>query len=242
VRVALISDLHANELALDAVLEDARRAGADEIVCLGDVATLGPRPRAVIGRLRELGCPCIMGNHDAFLLDAELIRTYTEAAVIVEAVDWCRGELPCEDLEFLRGFRSSMAIALDESSTLFVYHGSPRSHMEDVLCTTPAADLDRMLDGHVATVMAGGHTHVQMLRQYRGTLVVNPGSVGMPFKEYVAGGPPTLLAHAEYATVETVGGNVQVTLRRVPLQRQALREAAAACDFPLRDTLVEQYR
>jgi predicted phosphodiesterase len=183
-----------------------------------------------------------MGNHDAFLLDPALIHTYTEAPVIVEAVDWCRAALPGNDLDYLRGFRPSLEIALDESSTLLLYHGSPRSHMEDVLSTTPADDLDRMLGGRAATVMAGGHTHVQMLRQHRGTLVVNPGSVGMPFKEYVAGGPPTILAHAEYATVESVRGNVEVTLRRVPLERRALREAAAACDFPLRDTLVEQYR
>src|SRR5262245_60841641 len=54
-RIALISDLHGNELALDAVLDDATRSGADKILCLGDVATLGARPREVIARLRALG-------------------------------------------------------------------------------------------------------------------------------------------------------------------------------------------
>lgn len=67
-RVALISDIHANEVALQAVLDDIARVGVDQIVCLGDVATLGPRPGATIQTLRDLACPCIQGNHDAFLL------------------------------------------------------------------------------------------------------------------------------------------------------------------------------
>jgi predicted phosphodiesterase len=242
VRIALISDLHGNQLALDAVLADARRAAADRIVCLGDVATLGPRPREVIRTLRELGCPCIMGNHDAFLLDPELIHAYTEAPVVVESVDWCRGAISADDLEFLSGFLPSLEIALGDGATLLLYHGSPRSHMEDILSTTPVAQLDEALDGRSAAVMAGGHTHVQMMRQHRGTLIVNPGSVGMPFREYVGGGPPTILAHAEYATVESVGGGIEVRLRRVALDRAALGAAAAAGDFPLRDSLVEQYR
>ena len=68
-------------------------------------------------------------------------------------------------------------------------------------------------------MLAGGHTHIQMLRQHRGMLLVNPGSVGLPFKEYVAGRAPTLLDHAEYATVDASHGGVSVTLRRVPVDR-----------------------
>jgi predicted phosphodiesterase len=98
-----------------------------------------------------------------------------------------------------------------------------------------------MLDGRSATVLAGGHTHVQMLRQHRGMLLVNPGSVGMPFREYVGGREPELMAHAEYAIVEAEGGEVGVSLRRVPLDRGALRRAAAESDNPMRGALVAQY-
>ena len=240
-RVALISDLHANEVALKAVLEDIERLGVDQIICLGDVATLGPRPNSIIQTLRDLKCPCILGNHDAFMLDPALIHTYTEAPVIVEAVDWCRDALSADELDFLRAFQPSLQITLEAQSTLLLFHGSPRSHMEDLLATTPPDDLDRMLHGHHATVMAGGHTHIQMLRQHRGTLLVNPGSVGLPFKEYVAGQTPTLLHHAEYATVEAVGGAVNVSLRRVALDKTQLRAAAEASDNPLRGMLLQQY-
>jgi len=90
-------------------------------------------------------------------------------------------------------------------------------------------------------VLAGGHTHVQMLRQHRGSLLVNPGSVGLPFREYVGGGVPTILDHAEYATVEVRDGVVSVQLHRVPLDRTELRRAASDCPKGLRGFLRQQY-
>ena len=240
-RVALISDLHGNEVALEAVLADAERARADRVVCLGDVATLGPRPRQVLARLEALGCACITGNHDAFMLDAALIHTYTETPIIVDAVDWCRAQLGTRELDFLRTFSATLAIELGGGATLFCYHGTPRSHMEELLPTASAAELDRVLDARPATVLAGGHTHLQMLRTHRGSLVVNPGSVGMPFREAPAGAPPTILPHAEYAIVDASDGAVEVRLKRLPLAKSALRAQAASCDFPLRDWLVAQY-
>jgi putative phosphoesterase len=241
-RVALISDLHANQLALDAVRRDIGRVGVDQIICLGDVATLGPQPNAIIQTLRDMGCPCIKGNHDDFLLDPALIRSYTEAPVVVDAVDWCRDQLSADELDFLRGFRATMEVDLDSSTKLLLFHGSPVSHLHDLLATTAPDEVDRLLSGHHAPVMAGGHTHVQMLRQHRGMLLVNPGSLGQPFKEYVNGGPPTVLAHAEYATVEADKGNINVTLRRVELDRSALKKAAAvAAENPLTPFLVQQY-
>ncbi len=240
-RIALISDLHANEVALGAVLEDIERSDVDEVVCLGDVATLGPQPEAVIDRLRRMECPCIMGNHDAFLLDSELIHTYTEAPVVVDAVDWCRDQISDEDMEFLGSFVSSLEIELEAEKKLLLFHGSPRSHMEDLLATTPAEDLDVMLDGNQAAVMAGGHTHLQMLRQHGETLLVNPGSVGLPFREYSPGRAPTVLDHAAYAIVEATDGQINVNLRRVPLERHRLCEAAGGRDHPLREMLLDQY-
>lgn len=241
-RIALISDLHANEVALSAVLADIDRLGVDATVCLGDVATLGPRPGAILAALRDRRIPCILGNHDDFLLDPELIRTYTEAPVVVEAVDWCRDRVSAAELDFVRGFHATLTLPLDGGSSLFLFHGSPASHMQDLLATTPPDELERHLAGHSATVMACGHTHIQMLRQHRGTLLVNPGSVGLPFKEYVSGREPELMAHAEYAVVEGgKGGGVAVHLRRVAVDRAALLRESAATDNPLRAFWLRQY-
>jgi predicted phosphodiesterase len=241
-RIALISDLHANEVALRAVLADADRIGCDEIICLGDVATLGPRPNAVIQILRERTTRRILGNHDDFMLNRDLIHSYTEVPVVVDSVEWCRARLSDDEIAFLRTFSPNLEVPLGGDATLVLYHGTLRSHMEDLLATTPPEEVDEMLLHRRGTVMAGGHTHLQMARQHDGVLIVNPGSVGLPFKEHPVGRPPTLLGHAEYATIEAVAGTVSVDLRRVPVDRRAMAAEIAATDNPLRHYLLEQYR
>jgi putative phosphoesterase len=240
-RIALISDLHGNEVALEAVTKDIAGSGVDTTVCLGDVATLGPNPRGVLSMLRGMRCACVMGNHDDFLLSPELVRAYTDIPIVVSAIDWTRTEVSSEDLDHVKTFVRELEIPLEGGTTLFLFHGSPRSNVEDLLATTPPDELETLLAGRRATVMAGGHTHVQMLRQHRGVLVVNPGSTGMPFREYVGGGPPTLMPHAEYAIVESKNGNVTVELRRVGLDRKQLRASAERDDNPLNRMLREQW-
>ncbi|MBK9035731.1 MAG: metallophosphoesterase family protein [Myxococcales bacterium] len=239
-RVALISDLHANLVAVDAVLADARRRGVDQIVCLGDVATLGPHPREVLARLRDLDGPTILANHDEFLFHPALLDQYTEAPIIHAAVAWCRDQLTAAELDELRGFVPERTITAGGAS-LHLFHGTPRSHMENLLATTPGADVDAMLAGRTATVLAGGHTHLPLVRQHHAALIVNPGSVGLAIREFVDGGPPRLLDHAQYAIVELAGGRASVTSIQVDLDRAALRRAATAVAHPLREMLAAAY-
>ena len=248
-RIALISDLHANELALDAVLADAKRAGYDKLVCLGDVATLGPRPDAVLLRLRDLGCACILGNHDEFMFDAPLVRTYSESPLVVASVDATREALSEEAIAFVRTFERTLALDAhglpaargDTEMAAFLYHATPRSNMEDLLATTPDDRVDAMLDGARAKVLAGGHTHLQMLRRHHGMAIVNCGSVGMPFREYASGGPPAILPHADYAIVDIDVRAVSVELRRVALDRHALASQLDGWDNPLGASLHRAY-
>jgi predicted phosphodiesterase len=236
VRLALVSDLHANELALEAVLADASHAGYDQLVCLGDVATLGSRPSAVLARLRDLGCACILGNHDEFMLDPPMVRAYSESPLIIESVDATRAVLSEDELAFIQTFQRTLTLG-----DAFLYHGTPRSNVEDLLATTPPERVDEMLDGKRALVLAGGHTHVQMMRQHRGMLIVNAGSLGMPFREYAFGGPPVILAHAEYAIVDLRPAGVSVDLRRVALDASALASQLDGWDNPLAPSLRALY-
>ena len=124
---------------------------------------------------------------------------------------------------------------------LLLFHGSPDSNNCDLLSETPEIELAEHLGEHQATVMAGGHTHIQMLRQHRGHLLVNPGSVGLAFERFVAGAPPTLMAHAEYAIVESRGDDVSVALHREGLDQAALADSVRGWDNPLAGYLAEQY-
>ena len=240
-RIALISDLHANQIALREVLRSIHALGADEIVCLGDVATLGVAPREVIETLRELGCRCITGNHDEYLLDTILSNSHNDVMLLREAIDWSREELSRDQLDFVRGFVESAELPLGAEHRLKLFHGSPSSNMVDLLSDTPSKVFDSQLGPERCLVMAGGHTHIQMLRQHRGTLVVNPGSVGAPFREFPNGGPPKILDHAEYATVEACGADVSVVLHHVALDGAELAKAATESPNPMSEQLAAAY-
>jgi predicted phosphodiesterase len=237
--VALISDIHGNRVSLDAVLADIDHTGVDRIICLGDVAALGPQPTLVIARLRELGCPCVMGNHDEHLLRPELVQGLTRW--VADMTEWCAAQLSEADRAYLRSFQPLTEIGLGPQTTLLCYHGSPRSHEERILSTTPSADLDGMLGDRTATVMAGGHNHVQMMRRHRNASVIDVGSVGQPFEEMPFHGTPRFLPWAEYAIVGWVRGTLSVDLRRVPIDLDAVRRAAKESDMPGADEWADSW-
>jgi predicted phosphodiesterase len=240
-RIALISDLHGNELALRQVLGDIRRAGVDQVACLGDVATLGPRPREVLAMVRESCDLFILGNHDEYLFDSSQARSHTGSPLVLGAVEQCRSELSTEEIDFVKSFERRIAVPLTNGTQLLLFHGSPDSNNCDLLSETPELVLAEHLGDRQAIVMAGGHTHIPMLRQHRGRWLVNPGSAGLAFERFVAGAPPTLVPHAQYAIVESRGGDVSVALQRVSLDFAALAASVRGWDNPLASYLAAQY-
>jgi len=240
-RIALISDIHGNLLALRRVLHDIHARGVDQIACLGDVATLGPHPSEVLALVRQSCDFFILGNHDEYLLDATSMEQHTTSPLVLASVDQCRSLLGEGEVEFVRSFAERVTLPLGRDRSLLLFHGSPQSNNCDLVSETPAEELDRHLRGHAEVVMAGGHTHIQMLRSHRGRLLVNPGSVGLPFERFVAGASPTVLAHAAYAVVQCRADEVSIELYRLELDRLALAEAARAWAAPLASYLALQY-
>lgn len=241
-RVGIFSDVHGNVVALEAVLADLERRGVDWTVSLGDVATLGARPAKVIDRLKEADCVCIKGNHDAYLLDeTSLSANSSIPGWMREQIGWCAGRLSAEELEFLRSFESEVEISLDPSHSLLCVHGSPRSYEEMILSTTPPSELDSMLEGLHAEILAAGHSHLQMVRRHKGILIVNPGSVGEPLQE-MPFAEPKILPWAEYAVIEVEGGTLSVSLRRVPVDVGAVLEQFERCDMPQAEHWIELWR
>ncbi len=124
-------------------------------------------------------------------------------------------------------------LSAGDGASLLCFHGSPQSNTDLILAETPAVELDKLLAGATATVLAGGHTHIQMLRRHRDVLVVNPGSVGAPWEQIpFYGRPPRVLPWAEYALVEWIDGVLRVDLRRVPFDVQAAKDAVLSSDMP----------
>ena len=212
-RVALIADVHANAVALEAVLAHLKTEQPDQIVCLGDVGTPGPDPTGAIERLRALNIPVVMGNWDEWLLQAHG-KEGTDAGIpwMRQIDDWCAAQLSHADIAYLRTFRSTVRIALDQDTAILCFHGSPYSTTDLIVATTPPIDLDRMLSGHHAAVLAGGHVHTPLIRRHRDMLIVNPGSVSESIDVYSR--PPQVRFNpwAEYALIDWKAGALSIIL------------------------------
>lgn len=243
-KIALISDIHGNDLLLKKVLEDIGVYGADTIICLGDTVALGVKPMETMELLKRLEASFVLGNHDEFLINPRVIGEYRTQPVIIDTVAWCREKLSDEDMTFLKSFKSDLTIPLDENMAMYCCHGSPRSSIENILSDTPGELLEEMIAGIDTPVIACGHTHVPMLRQHRGRMIVNPGSTGFAFKECNPGAPPQVIPYAQYAMLDVACGGVTISLRSLPLSksdRKILYDSAEASDSPLREYLMHAY-
>src|SRR5439155_24620474 len=92
---------------------------------------------------------------------------------------WTRKQLTRSQRRYLSTFKPVLKVNLGKGSILLCYHGSPRSNEEEISPTIPDEELSRCLEGHAADIFAGVHTHAQMLRRFRDSIVINPGSVGL---------------------------------------------------------------
>ena len=146
-RIAVISDMHGNCVALDAVLADVQARPVDQIVCLGDAIQGGPQPAEVVARLRELGCPVVLGNADAFLLTGddgnEAVSAQQRAAQ-----DWSLAQLSEADRAFIAAFHPTVEIALPGNRRLLCFHGSPTSFHDIIFPETPEDEV-RGISAHI---------------------------------------------------------------------------------------------
>lgn len=240
-RIALVSDIHGNNTALEAVLQDIHEQKVDSIICLGDVSSLGPQPNEVLDKIQEKGWPCILGNHESAMLNPAKASDYHIAAHLHSTIEWGINKLSASNLDYFRSLPKTLEVQLDAQHTLLCYHGSPKSNVDNLLPETPLDKLGKYLEGQTAQVMAGGHTHFQMLRQFEGRLVLNPGSVGSAFLTPPLSPRPMLLPWAEYGLVDYEDHMIKVDLRRVAFDIAAFLKILDKSDLPLKDWWREQY-
>ena len=190
-RIALISDVHGNLPALEAVLASIEQEKADAIWCLGDLVGYGAQPNECVARAAEAVELCLIGNHDLVVIDRLDVSDFSPNAAI--AAEWTKGELAPEAREYLERLAPQ-----DEEHDLGLFHGSPRDPIWEYVLSSMAAD--DCIDAMDARVSAVGHSHVALAFWRRGDAptagaqseagsvldlsgdrwLINPGSVGQP--------------------------------------------------------------
>lgn len=241
-RIAFISDIHGNYTALQAVLADINTQSIDQIVCLGDVVTLGPQPKEVLQKLEELKCVLIKGNHDEAILNPELAESFEVASHLVPDLYWCKEQLTKDDCNFIESFKSTYEIVFSNGVTLLCFHGSPLSTTHLIQSTTPTEILDTYFDGQTASMFIGGHSHIQMYRRYGDKLILNSGSVGNAFMfAYSPGNIPSLLPWAEYTIISQKENSLDVDLRRIYFNTDDLQKKVKDSGLPGTDWWMKQY-
>ncbi|HIG42940.1 MAG: metallophosphoesterase family protein [bacterium] len=222
-RLAFISDIHGNLVALDSALADIKKRGIDVVICLGDIVDLGPQPAKTVERLRERQILCIQGNHD--LLDENPVIPKLQ-----KVENWTRDQLSTEQQQWLKDLPFQHIVDLGSTSVLCV-HGSPQANTQGMEPDTPSDRLRLWCRDIEQDVIVAGHTHLQLCRRLDQTLIINAGSIGMPFEAPMLG-QPRLLKYTDYAIVSSDNGNVSAELVRLPLDFKAFGKSFAGTGFP----------
>ncbi len=225
-RLALVTDIHGNLAALEAVVADIRRRDVDRIVNLGDSLSGPLLPLETAQFLMAEGWPTLAGNHERQVLDDGTPRGPSDA--------YAHSQLTEREFDWLRSLPPTLRLAPD----VFLCHGTPSSDLTYFLETVDSGtvrlatedEVDVRLGAETAALVACGHTHVpRVVRGRRGPLVVNPGSVGLqaygdahPMPHVIQTGSPD----ARYAIAEQVDGGWTVSLLSIPYDHRSMARLA----------------
>ncbi|HEY4753136.1 MAG TPA: metallophosphoesterase family protein, partial [Candidatus Limnocylindrales bacterium] len=212
-RIAVLSDIHGNLTALEAVAAEIRREKPDAVLIAGDLVLNGPDPNGCVDALRHLeseGALIVSGNTDIAVGDFDYTAAFPQyqdgiPETISAAAEWAHDELGDEQLDWLRRLPAERRLRAADDTMVLVVHASPGSQtrgFDQALDPTVIFERAAATDARVICV---GHTHVPEVRDLGWKVIVNDGSAG-----YVFDGDPT----ASWAMVTISDGQVDAVIRR----------------------------
>lgn len=243
-RVALLSDVHGNAVALQAVLRELEGVQPDLLVFGGDL-TWGPQPMETYALMAELDIPAVYvrGNAERALFEAVAALEVGTGDGLRPRERWLVARHSAECMAFLAGFAETATAEVAGLGSVLFCHGSPRSDEELVTFETPEPRMRALLEGATTDVLVTAHTHVQFDRTIAGVRSVNPGSVGMPYEGRSGGaywatlGPDVELRCTEYdldeavrqyrATDDPLAEQMVVILLEPPTRAEVIADAEA---------------
>lgn len=218
--LGIISDIQANVLALDAVLNALEKQGADTIICLGDLVGYGPYPDAVISAIRNRNIQCTLGSADEQL--AFNFAKDKASGVGDATIEWTRRVTKPESIEYLKTLPAQQRLRTPYGRLRF-FHGTLESNAEPLDLTQGDAALQRELEDARCSIIACGKTHIPSIVALPNGYIINPGSVGLSLN-----GEPG----ADYALAEISKTNVRASIHKVPYDYDAVAFDIDSWDLP----------
>jgi putative phosphoesterase len=207
-KLAFISDIHGNARALEQVLADIQQKNVDRIYVLGDLCYRGPEPKRSLDLIRALHTDVIKGNADEWV-----VRGVREGEVPEQALammnrerDWTVLHLDRADMDYLQQLPSELRLSF-EGVSIHAFHATPHSIFDIVAPGTDDETLQSsLMSGTDSRIYVYAHIHKPYIRYMKGKILINTGSVGLPFDG---------LAMASYATVEITATGIRTAIERV---------------------------
>jgi predicted phosphodiesterase len=225
-RVAVLSDVHGNLAALEAVRKALKKEKPDAVIVAGDHVMNGPDPAGVVDALREMegsGATIVQGNTDVAVADFDYgaaFPWYTDGVpdTIVAAAEWAHDALGDDRVGWLRRLPSERRLMLDDTMVL-ACHASPGSQTQGFDAQLDPSVMLERISRTDARIICCGHTHIPEVRDLGWKIIVNDGSAG-----YVFDGDPT----ASWALVEIDGEEVRSEIRRAEFDTMVVANAISA--------------
>jgi len=225
-RVAVLSDVHGNLAALEAVRKAIKKEKPDAVIVAGDHVMNGPDPAGVVDAVRDMeanGATIVQGNTDVAVADfdyAAAFPWFTDGVpdTIVAAAEWAHDTLGDDRLGWLRRLPSERRLMLDDTMVL-ACHASPGSQTQGFDAQLDPSVMLERISRTDARIICCGHTHIPEVRDLGWKIIVNDGSAG-----YVFDGDPT----ASWALVEIDGEEVRTEIRRSEFDTMVVANAISA--------------
>ena len=228
-RIAIISDIHGNQVALDAVLEDlSHQPQVDQLIIAGDLCLNGPRPREVLETIQGLHCPVIQGN-----VDVEVVTSAPDKGEKKRnTAAWTREQIGQAGINYLATLPFSHRVANPDGSDLLVVHANPLNLEDAIFPNAPDSMLEHLLGALDPTIgaLAFGHLHIAYTRRWRHLLLADVASCGLPRDEDL---------RAAYGILSWQSGNWEAELRRVPYDVKAVVKQIKTNGMPNPDKRVK---
>lgn len=229
-RLAFISDIHGNAIALEAVLENIKKQKVDKIYVLGDICFRGPEPKKSLDLIRSLDTEVIKGNADEWIIrgvrEGEVPNEVLE--IMNSEVNWTRSKLTSDDNNYLKNLPMNLNLEY-ENNKIHAFHATSDDLFEVILpFESDEIIKEKLVKNNASDIFIYAHIHKPFIRYIDGKCIINIGSVGLPFDG---------LTKSSFAILDIEKDSFHSSIIRVDYDVQKVIQQYHILDYPNKDLM-----